>query len=372
MSLLVFLFIALLAFSMAYYAVFLLSLYRGIGRLLKNSQASPFHSDLPFVSAVVAARNEAEGITPCVHSLFRQDYPPDKYEVIVVNDGSEDETAARLNALSQQYKELRVLSLTSQGKAAAITTALEEARGDIILTTDADCLVGSGWMRAMASRLANGAVLVAGPVVENHSHKFWHHLSALEYFSLTVTAAGLIGMERPIISSGASLGFKKSAFRSAGGFSSSPVDDEILLQRVYVRQIGPVSFAVDPNAVVRTTPPHSLAAFFRQRLRWAAKRDRYEDKSLLLLLALLYLPFFLLFIGGIVAIFSPILLIPLIAAWLAKSALDALVIRKGAQALGVSFRWRDFLVAELLHVPYIAIAAPLGQLRPIRWKGRVL
>lgn len=364
---------SLLMFFGAYYAVFVLSVYRGIGRVRREIPQQSL-ADAPFVSVVVAAHNEAATISACIESICQQYYPPERYEVIVVDDASTDSTAGEVRRLLERYKQVRLVQLENPvGKPAALTKGIENAKSDLLVLTDADCTVNSHWLDAMVPVLVNGAVLVAGPVIEDQSPRLWRRLSALEYLSLTATAAGLFGIGRPIIASGANLGVRKAAFLAAGGFgTSSPVDDETLLQRMVVRNVGRVSFVLDPAAIVRTKGPRSLREFFQQRTRWATKRGRYEDRSLLALLTLLYLPFFLLMVVGILAILYAVLLVPLLIVWFVKCVVDAMVIARAAKILGVSFSWFDFLVAELLHVPYIVATAPVGQFTSVRWKGRRL
>ena len=103
---------------------------------------------MPMVSVVVAARNEAIFIEGCLRALGQQDYPSDKYEVIVVDDGSTDGTD-RLAIDSQDGPTAMRLLRTGGGgsKKAALSLGISAAKGEIILSTDADCLVAAGWIQ---------------------------------------------------------------------------------------------------------------------------------------------------------------------------------------------------------------------------------
>ncbi len=372
MNLVLLLLVVLLAFSMAYYVVFVLAVFRGIARLKGQSIAK----NSSFVSVIIAARNEAGNIAECIESLYHQKLSSDRYEVIVVDDGSTDETLSILQSLRSKFHPLQVLSSEGdgRGKPPALARGIRASKGEIILTTDADCVVKPNWIRSMALAFSDDTAFVAGPVIERNGGALLQRLSALEYFSVTATAAGLIGIGRPIICSGANLAFFKSVFEAAGGYGENLhfCDDETLMQRIITRKLGKVRFITDRHSIVTTKGPGSLGEFFRQRSRWAAKRGSYEDKSLLLMLILLYSPFLLLFIAFVLTWFYPILFLPLVVAGLIKSAVDLLVLERARKIFDVSFKKTDFLIAELLHVPYIVAAAFFGQGGRMSWKGRTV
>ena len=95
------------------------------------------------VSVVVAARDEAAHIASCLRALLAQDYPQDRYEIIVVDDGSTDGTGHIVREFGGETASVRLLRTEGSGsKKAALSLGIAEARGEVILTTDADCQVG--------------------------------------------------------------------------------------------------------------------------------------------------------------------------------------------------------------------------------------
>jgi cellulose synthase/poly-beta-1,6-N-acetylglucosamine synthase-like glycosyltransferase len=191
---------------------------------------------------------------------------------------------------------------------------------------------------------------------------------------LITTAAGLIGAGRPIICNGANIAYRKSAFKAVDGYGDSRAscDDETLMQRIAVRGVGSISFNKCPEAVVLTSTPRSIREFWSQRTRWAAKRRRYENKAILVRLVFLYSFFPILLAAAIAAVFEPRFAIVVIASFLAKVCADYVILREGARILRRAVPVWQFLVAELLHVPYIACAGLIGQFGSIRWKERKL
>ena len=369
-------FLLLVSFG-AFYSWFVFRVWRGLSNLGSRSAGN---KRIAFVSVVVAARNEAASIEKCISAILEQDYPRNKFEVIVVDDNSTDSTADLVKKMVKKFKNLRLHKLSPRPnvsigrKPESIALGVSVAKGEVILTTDADCYVPRTWLRAMTEGFAEDVMFQAGPVVEMQTGSFLNKVESLEFMSLIVTGAGLIGAGRPIICNGANLAYRKSAFNAVQGFKGtvSSNDDETLMQRIFNRNIGKVRFVADPDAVVRTESKNNLWSFLKQRLRWAAKKGRYEDKTILAELALLYFFFFVLLAAGGASFFVPELKIPVAITFGLKIVLDYAAMRKGAHLLHQKLNGLVFLVAELFHVPYIVFTGAVGQFISQEWKGRSL
>jgi cellulose synthase/poly-beta-1,6-N-acetylglucosamine synthase-like glycosyltransferase len=332
------------------------------------------------ISIVVAARNEEENIERCLKSLVSQTYPADNYEVIIVDDGSTDKTSSLVKSYSERYDNISHVPLiydSSQKigrKPIALAKGIAQANGEIILITDADCIVPPRWIEIMVNHFEDGVVFVAGPVAESDSNTFFSKMEQLEFLGLITTAAGLIGIGRPIICNGANLAYRKDAFAAVDGFNaeSSSNDDEFLMNKMAYRKIGKIVFAPEADAVVTTRSSNTLSTFFRQRIRWANKRGHYEDQSILFTLVGLYI-FFASFLFTIIYMFrEPLLLWPLLITFCGKLLVDYSALRSGARLFRQHIPIIHFLVAEFLHVPYIVIAAAIGQVAATNWKGRII
>lgn len=363
----------LVAFS--YYLWFLWIVWRGLG-----STVRPASKGDPTVSVIVAARNEARNIISCLDALTNQDYENARYEIIVVDDHSNDHTRAITSDYSEKstHARIKVIALDAQtaehGKPAAIARGVEASNGEIILCTDADCLVPKGWIRSMVGCFEPSVTFVAGPVTERGNESLLTGLQRLEFLGLLTSAAGLIGSGVPIICNGANIAYRKSAFQQVQGYDQmkTSCDDETLMQRIITRQIGRVVFNADACAMVATDTPSSINEFFTQRTRWAAKRGRYDDPRILLRLIALYVFFLTLFLAVLGSIMLPGLRLVVLAVLVLKAVAEFIVLRAGARLLNSRFPLSYFLIAEVFHVPYIVIAASIGQIRSMRWKGRIL
>lgn len=347
-----------------------------IGLLLLKPAQQKLH--FPMVTVVVAARNEEISIGKCLQTLVQQTYPISKYEIIIVDDGSTDKTTSIVKSFSERLSNIRLISLPINNdlrkgcKPLALSKGIEHAKGEIILNTDADCLVPNRWIEIMANHFEDDVVFVAGPVAEQTSTSFFSRLEQLEFLGLITTVAGLIGSGRPIICNGASLAYRKSTFDAVKGFDavSNSNDDETLMNRIVKKKIGRVVFAPEANAVVSTQSSNTILTFLQQRARWANKRGHYEDKSILVSLLSLYMFFLSMLLTIVLIPIEPQLILPLALSFGGKVVIDFFTLRSGARLFRQHISLFYFLVAELLHVPYIVITAAFGQFASMPWKGR--
>lgn len=369
--------IVVLLLSTLFYVLFLGRVQFGL-RSLTLPQISSAKD--PFVSVVVAARNEEGTIATCVEAILNQQYPANLLELIVVNDDSADETELILKKIGATNANVRLISLhkdqdvDSGGKPAAISVGVNVAKGDVILTTDADCIVPPTWVGTMVHGLQPGVAFAAGPVREETNQTLISRIGHLELLGLITTAAGLIGARHPIICNGANLAYRKSAYLAAqgGGGNRMWCDDETLMQRIHTRQLGEIVFVPSSDAMVRTSPNVSLVSFWKQRLRWSAMGGHHEQSSTLMLVLGLYLFFLLLLVSFVTSYFYTELRIWLFFSFVTKLAIDYSTLVAGARVFRDRISIMVFLVAEILHVPYIVITAALGQIASFNWKGRTI
>ena len=131
------------------YFLFIILLAAGL-LSLKKHQSTSLHS----VSIIVPARNEEKRIEECLQHLLKQNHPD--YEIIVINDRSEDKTRNIIKTYSDSYDNVHLIDIKEvpcgfSPKKFAITKGIETAKGEIILTTDADCRPPETWASAIAS-----------------------------------------------------------------------------------------------------------------------------------------------------------------------------------------------------------------------------
>tara|TARA_Y100000588_G_C14105890_1_gene860855 strand:- start:22 stop:1179 length:1158 start_codon:yes stop_codon:yes gene_type:complete len=226
------------------------------------------------LTVVVPFRNEQENLANLVAALSRQ--TASNFEVIFVNDNSTDNSLKVLeNALLAVSFPFKILSLTADtGKKAALALGIARAQGEIILTTDADCLAKPEWVSIMRASFADETQLVSGPVVLSGTSVF-QQLQQIEFLSLIGTGAAMIAMGKPTMANGANLAFRKSAYVKVGGYKGSEAtpsgDDEFLLHKIHKAHPNGVRFNKNQKAVVTTAAVSDWETFKNQRKRWASK-----------------------------------------------------------------------------------------------------
>jgi len=334
----------------------------------------------PFVSVVIAARDEENNLELLLTSLDKQTYPQNKYEVIVANDRSTDNTEQILEAIVKHhynFQSVRILK-TPPGwapKQWALNCAIEASKGDIILFTDADCRPTDTWICAMAAEFSDPSVgFVSAPAPLSQGHGWIDDIFLLDSLVQDGFSAG--GMSRGIALSctGRNMGIRRSVFSGVNGYdgiqSFISGDDDLLLQKVASLTDFKVSFHLRSDALVYSSPPKDIHTFFRQRFRFASKGLSYYHLNTTTEMRMI-LP--LLYITNIIALFSMIIVIKetsLIALmlWGFKSIGDGIYSHWIFQNLKIRWPIKAFWVLTIFHPMYIAIFGALGPFLNIRWK----
>lgn len=371
---------ALLTLLAVVYASGMFQFAVGLRRVLKQ-KTSTHGTEWPAVTVLVPARNEEKNVETCVRSILNSEYPGD-FEVFIIDDFSEDATASIALALEQEDARVRYITMERYAdsweqshKGMAQVAGMHHAQSPIVLTTDADCTVSPGWMRAMVAMFADPHVaMVAGPYQLDTNNTVWGTLQALEVAGLNGIAAGGIGIGWPNMCSGANLGYRRKVFEAFRFVTReqepTPWDDELLLQKILDYPPLKIAFCPAREALVRTPAESTLLAFFLQRMRWAATGARYPSTSLYAYL-MATLAFY------IVLLFSAICLIwvpefwPFVAAAFGIKVLSEAAILLPANAAFGERKWAWwFLPEQLLQIPYVIVVGFFGKLRRPAWKGR--
>lgn len=379
--------------------LFLIGLFRprrGTARVNRDTQdvqdekgghpAYPVHpckNGVPFVSVIVAARNEEAFIEGCLSSLVRQTYPPDCYEILVVDDDSEDRTQEIVKGFCDRHPHVRLLTPGPEdeglrAKKRPMSAGIRASRGEILLTTDADCRAQPTWVASTVACFEPdvGAVIGFSQIAPSNSITLTQRLQALDFLALMSAAAGAANLGLPLAASGQNLAYRRSLFEAAGGFREighRPSGDDVLLLQLLRRAgKGRIIFNINPAAFNVTDRVETLSGLIRQRRRWASNAA---------VQARLNRGFF----GYIAAVFLVNLLIPcaLAAALTRKTALTAPLVCLGAKTLAdlavllrgaVLFHRLDLLPAfplwAVLQPFYIVCIGLAGALGGFTWKGR--
>lgn len=244
-------------------------------------------SEKKFVSIIIAVRNEEENLPGLIKSILSQNYPKELFEVIICDDASEDNTLGVAMNFSDANANIRINSTpvdSIKGKKQALRRGFEEAGGEILITTDADCIFKANWIQSIVDGFGNSGspMLVIGPVGIDYGEKnIFHQLQALEFLSLQGSTAGASNIGSPIMCNGANLAITKDAWLQVEnhlrGNRYKSGDDIFLLQAIKKHYPGRIFFLKDQDSIVTTKPSENLREFLSQRMRWAGKSTGYSD-----------------------------------------------------------------------------------------------
>jgi poly-beta-1,6-N-acetyl-D-glucosamine synthase len=329
----------------------------------------------PFVTVVVAMRNEALTITNLLTDLSEQDYP--NAEVIVVDDHSDDNSSQVFNNWLTNHKIkpgfCRLLANNGVGKKAALAQAIAEAQGEIILTTDADCRLPSTWISSTVQRFNEKTQLLVGPVRMKAS-SFTDRLQQLEFASLIGSGAATLGWQLPTMANGANLAFRKSAFSAVDGYEGNihiaSGDDEFLMRKIESYFPGRISFNHDSRSVVETYAHQYLKSFVNQRIRWSSKwalHQTYFSK----LLALMVFSFQAMFLLSPWLMLSGHLDVRLgIGLLIIKAVGEYYFFVPVLRQLHVPFNLPAFITLQFIYPYYVTTIGLLANVAGYQWKGR--
>lgn len=359
-----------------HYLLFLFRVYSGLKKLSSESREK-----IPdeFVSVLIPFRNEEKNILQVLKSVESQDYPSDKFEVIFIDDNSVDKSKELLEK-NISRNNIRVITVpddysVNAHKKRAIRFGIENSKGEIIVTTDADCIHKKSWLKTLLYFFDDKTGFVSGPVKFFEGKSLFSRLQELEFAGLVIIGAGLIGSNNPTICNAANIAYRRKAFDLVGGFSFqmnlSSGDDELLMQKIFRDTDYQIKFALNKNAIVETEPNETLKNFYQQRKRWASKGLFYKNKMLVMKLVLIYLFYIALIIQPILGLTLDLkFLISFIVSLIAKIFVEFLILKKGIELLFDKNILNVFLLAELFHIPYIIIAGLSGAFGNYRWKDR--
>ena len=267
------------------------------------------------ISVIVPARNEEKNIGACLNSICNQTLCKELYEVIVIDDHSTDTTLDIVK--NYEAKNVKLISLrdvvqsqtTNSYKKKAIETAIAQSTGDLMVTTDADCIVTPEWLDTITSFYhETNAVFLAMPVSYSSKNNFIEIFQSLDFMTLQGITGASVYQRIHSMCNGANIAYSKKAFYEAGGFSGIDTiasgDDMLLMHKIWKLYPNAVYFIESRKVIVQTQPMKTVKDFFNQRIRWASKADKYDDKRIFLVLMLVYCFNVLLLILPLVSIFD--------------------------------------------------------------------
>ena len=326
------------------------------------------------VSVIVCVKDEDENIARNLPGVLVQNYSS-SHEVIVVNHNSVDDSKYILQELKKTFKSLNIIELTQEaklisGKKYPLSIGIKEAKHEIVLLTDADCVPASEfWIQKMQEAYYNGVEIVLGygayhklPGFLNKLIRFETFHSALQYLSYALAGVPYMGVGR-------NLSYKKDTFLKNKGFASinhiPSGDDDLFVNKVATKHNTAV--VLDPEAITLSNPKTTFAGWMKQKKRHYTTAKYYKPKHKFLLLLYNFTQFF----------FYPLMIATAIvydwrialAILGIKLVIQGIIYQKAMKKLNESDLWPLFILLDIWMFFYYIIFAPSLWKKPERTWG---
>jgi len=331
-------------------------------------------------SIIIALRNEENNLPNLLYSLVQLNYNPANFEVILVDDQSTDNSKKVIEEFSKNHSNFNWRYFYNDLKSAspkkdALKKGIENARFNWILTTDADCTVSKNWLLSFNSFLQkNKSVMVAAPVLFTISNNFLERFQLLDFLSLIGATIGSFGLNNPIMANGANLCFNKQAYHKVNGYQGNENlasgDDIFLLEKMVATYKNQVHFLKSIEALVITQAQKTIKNLIQQRIRWASKATKYQNK-------------FTKYVGLVVLLMNFIVCILLILAllkwvsfqffsgvFLVKFIVDLVLISKTKKFFKTRLPFYTIFLSAFIYPFFTILIGLLSFRKKYEWKGR--
>ncbi len=365
---------------------------------VETRHASSLHSHgKTFVSILIPARNEEKNIADCINDILQQDFPEELFEIIVVDDFSTDSTTRVVEDFCKRNGNIRLIRLSGEngntdytdrtqitqiehrldknyGKKRAIYKGIENSKGNLIVTTDADCRMNNEWLSTIVSFYEEfKPKMIVCPVVILETGIF-SRIQSLEFLSLVGSSAGAIGINRPIMCNGANLAYEKDAFLQFNDpLNNKYASGDDVLFMLMLKKKFKILFLKSYKAIVYTKSQLTFQNFIQQRRRWVSKSKAYKDFDIIFTALIVFFTNFFLFCSFTLMWFIDYFGCLFLALFILKILVDFLflnIIFSFFNKIRIRTVLLLFLPVEFLYFFYVSFIGILGNLQRYKWKGR--
>lgn len=329
------------------------------------------------VSILVAARNESENIETVIKDIFNQNYNHELFELIVIDDNSEDDTLQKANGLKAKFPNVKVISNTDEsGKKTALQKGVNLSKFDTIATIDADCRVPSEWLITMTSHwVQNQTKMLLGPVVFQANKTVLQQAQSMEMLAIMGLTGGFASRGKPIMANGANLLFNKASFQEIGGYKNAENpsgDDVFTMLKFREKWHDSVQFVKHYESATLTKAEDTFSSFWQQRKRWLSKRSGYSSNLIKATAIITYLANVAAFVSliAIIIAFGSSWTNKLMWVLFIKTLLDLVLTRTVSRDLQPHCGIANILMTEVFVAIYVTFLGIFGNTRNYIWKGR--
>lgn len=344
--------------------------------LVKNKNTNPKNR----FSIIIPFRNEAHNLPDLLKSLSEINYPADLFEILMVNDDSEDFFGEIIEEFTKQNSNLNLRLLqnirkTKSPKKDALNTAIKVSNFEWIVTTDADCVVPVNWLKLFNQFIEDeNPVFISAPVKFGVKNSFLFHFQQLNFVSLIGSTLGGFGIRSPFMCNGANLCYRKETFFELKGFEGNADiasgDDIFLMEKMLKTSPKKIKFLKSAEAIVKTKSENTWKLFINQQIRWTSKSASYTSLFAKFVGILVFSENLLLLILGISALLFPQFWIYFMLIFTLKIIVDFMLIAQTSVFLNSTKSLKYYLPVSVLHPFFIVFTGFLSIFKNYEWKGR--
>ena len=333
-------------------------------------------------TVVIPFRNEAENLPELLQSLLNLNYPQHLFEVILVNDDSEDDSIETIknHLLINETKNYNLKIINNQRhtnspKKDAIQAAINQAKHQWIITTDADCIVPVYWLDSFDNFIQSQSLkMIAGPVSYSQGNGLLNTFEALDFLSLIGATIGAFGINKPFLCNGANLAYQKQFFQQLNGFEGNTNiasgDDIFLMEKALKKDSNSIKYLKSKQATVITKPQNNLKNLISQRVRWASKTSNYNNTFAKIVGLLVLITNASLVIGFVLVTLGLFALKPFAYLFFIKVAIDFILIYKACQLFNKEELLKHYLWSSLIYPFFSVYIAFISMFTTYKWKNR--
>ena len=349
------------------YLWFVLWLFRGLKKathvtILNN----PDH--LVEFSIIIAAHNEENIIGKTLDKLIQQDYPKDKYEIVVVADRCNDRTVKIIKEKKKNFSMLKIIEIDStlgnySPKKYALKQGISQSNYPNLILMDADCIPGIHYLQTINKYFSVGIqVLVNIPKII-HGQKLLDKFLIFERIVTWSIAASGVGHGKPFLAFGGSMGYTRQLLEEVKNFdkisNSLSGDDDLLIYQMGTYNPS-MAVCFDPEGWVKTPSPESLSVFFKQRRRHHSAGRYYSLR--------IKTGYFVFHLSNISLWILPFFYWPAIYVFMVKLIVDISFLKYAGRIFKEKISIMNFFLFEIGYVFHFAFVAPFGFIGRVKWK----
>lgn len=370
--------ILVLIVILSIYGILVIAFSIGFDKVKEFTKSVEIHKTK--ISIIVPFRNEEQHLGELLNSLSLLNYPREFFEILMVNDESDDESIKIIENFKTEQPTLPIIILENLRKSVspkkdAIKTAIIKAHYDWIITTDADCFVPKNWLKTYDAFIqTHKPKLVAAPVTYTVGNLFLEQFQLFDFLSMQAATIGGFGIDKPFLCNGANLCYKKSAFIEVNGFEGNTQiasgDDIFLMEKIRRKFPDGIHYLKAKEAIVITKPQTTFSSLVSQRVRWAAKTSSLNNSFTKLVGIVVLLMNFLLILTVILIVFGYLKPIYLLLVFGFKMILDAMLLIKAFRFFKQPFRSTIYLLSGFCYPVFSMFVVVQTFKKEYNWKNR--